>query len=108
MFDPPFYDIIFFLIPLFSQLFLLDPPRFHQPSLWAKNENSTSLNTIEEEKNDPADPARGHGFDRSRKEAQKENDISQWVTTVHKRQRVQTHNFALLSGLLFSNQKFSF
>ena len=30
MFDPPFYDIIFFLIPLFSQLFLLDPPRFHQ------------------------------------------------------------------------------
>ena len=26
MFDPPFYDIIFFLIPLFSQLFLLDPP----------------------------------------------------------------------------------
>ena len=28
MFDPPFYEIIFFLIPLFSQLFLLDPPPF--------------------------------------------------------------------------------
>ena len=26
MFDPPFYGIILFLIPLFSQLFLLDPP----------------------------------------------------------------------------------
>ena len=41
LFDPPFYDIIFFLIPLFSQLFLLDPPRFHQPSPpWAKKDNS--------------------------------------------------------------------
>ena len=39
--------------------------------------NGDSLvNTIEKEKNDPADPARGHGS-KSRKEAPKENDISQ-------------------------------
>ena len=43
MFDPPFYDIIFFLIPLFSQLFLLDPPVSTSrppPPRELKNDNS--------------------------------------------------------------------
>ena len=45
MFDPPFYDIIFFLIPLFSELYLLDPLRFHQPPPPPRElKNDTSLN----------------------------------------------------------------
>ena len=48
---PPFYDIIFFLIPLFSQLFLLNPPRFHQPPRELKNDNSPDryLNNFQEQ-----------------------------------------------------------
>ena len=52
------------------------------------------MNTIEEEKNDPTDPARGsheHGSG-SRKEATKENGVSQGVATLHERQRVHTTN----------------
>ena len=46
MFDPPFYDNYFFLIPPFSQLFLLDPPRFHQPPPPCELKNDNSLKTL--------------------------------------------------------------
>ena len=43
MFDPPFYDIIFSWSPLFSQLFLLDPPPFPPAPRELKNDNSLKL-----------------------------------------------------------------
>ena len=46
MFNPPFYDNYFFLIPLFSQLFYSIPP-FPPVPLWAKKDNSFTETTLE-------------------------------------------------------------